>query len=168
MKEVFRASIVIFLLGFSGCASTELRFTSEPSGANVSQRKPQLGYPFFRDNQYHWLPRGTTPCKIVVYNDNGPFVARVSISTNQSRIIEVKQQTQFINSCFGPYILAGGLPAGIMAGAMSGSPAGLAAGVLLGAGMSFFGFEMCNHASYYPQTNFHVDFRSVDGKGAGD
>jgi hypothetical protein len=91
---------------------------------------------------------------------NYPLLAfRVSLNTNQTRIVELKASVHPVESCIGPYLLVFGLPSGLLAAAEGGS---LVIGVILGVGMTVVGFEMVDHRICYPQTDIHVDFNAPD------
>lgn len=151
-----RATLVLLLLGLTGCATTQLHFTSEPSGASVSLRKTSFGYLLRGEQQ--WIPKGTTPCAVCIRaRGPGPVAFLLSLSTNQTRIVELEPRQRRAYSALSYPLFVGGVGSLATAGAL-GAPVG---GVLFGVGAIGLGLWMGDQY-YFPQTDIHVDFNSTE------
>lgn len=161
MKTIVRVCILPVLICLTGCATTEIRFTSQPPGAAVSKREFPFFYPFH--GQPQWVPMGTTPCIVVARHIDPPLVAKVSLGTNQFRYVGLDKKQRMFNGLAGPYImLAGGFETAWAAAGFFGTGGAAVGGVVFGAGVIALGFELCNHAEYYEQNEVHVDFNRTD------
>lgn len=156
MMKGARTTLVLLLLGLMGCATTPLHFTSEPSGASVSMRETSLWYLLWGEQE--WIPKGTTPCAVSIRASGpNPVAFLLSLSTNQTRIVELEPRQRRAYSVLSYPLFVGGVGSLATAGAV-GAPVG---GVLFGVGAIGLGLWM-GEQYYFPQTDIHVDFNSTD------
>jgi hypothetical protein len=153
MKTPFRMSILLVLIGLTGCATTtEVQFTSEPSGATVSL--PKNSVLLRRLQELQWVPKGTTPCKVLI--PEGTPIARISLGTNQNRIVQLIGRSEQIGAGrrVGTELLLKGAPGFLLAGPVVGP---VLAGGAIAAGVDM----MQVHSD--GQKDFHVDFTWIGG-----
>jgi hypothetical protein len=157
MMKGAQTALVLLLLGLTGCATTQLHFTSEPSGATVATKTRH----YWRSLRLveTWDPQGTTPCTVKVWSRYGPDEARLSLDTNQSRVVVLLP--------FGHHGIVRGSAMGYGCGAQGAAGAAIAyppaALVCVGClGLWTVTAMAVDRGTDYTQTDFHVLF------GAGD
>lgn len=152
-RGIARVFILLGCLGVAGCATTDLRFTSNPPGAKVYLRKMPPPLPVVSEERSWGQPKGTTPCTVSVPARDGYCEARIMLRTNEVRKIQLVQHQPRMSRMMG---LAS--PAAVPAGASTGG-----ALICLGCvGLAALATTSADQGSDYDQQEFHVDFSRKD------
>ena len=153
MNGAFNTGLAMSILLLTGCATTALRFTSEPPGAKVYLRKMPPPFSIISEERSWGQAKGTTPCTVSVPSRDGYGEALVSLGTNESRTIQLQQHPPRMSRLIGL-----GVPASVPPG---GSPGG--ALICLGCvGLVALTTMSVDQGSDYDQQEFHVDFKRKD------
>jgi hypothetical protein len=153
MKRILHDILVLGCLCLAGCGTTELRFTSEPSGAKVYLRKMSPPLPVISEERSWGQPKGTTPCTVSVPSQEGPREARISLGTNENRTIELMPRQPGMGRMLG-------VAAPVTVPPVAGGPGGI---ICLGCvGLTALATMSMDQGNDYPQQEFHVTFNSRD------
>lgn len=157
MMKGTQTALVLLLLGLTGCATTQLHFTSEPSGAEVATKTRHYWRSLKRVDT--WDVQGMTPCTVKVWARYGPDEARLSLDTNQSRVVVLLP--------FGHHGIVRGSAMGYGYGVQGTVYAAIACPPAALAGVGCLGLWTAtamavDRGTDYTQTDFHVLFGARD------